>query len=362
MRNARSSTLLALGSLALGLLLAGCTPSSAEKAAGHAKPKPVKVDTFIVEGRMVPTVLLLAGSLKANQESDLAANASGQVIRTFVERGSYVAHGAIVARLDTRMAALTASEAAANMETARLQKQHADEECSRFQRLIQRGVITQQEYERQTSACKTAASGAVAAQARASLTRQTLHDGTVRAPFAGLVSERYVSVGEYVQPSSRIAHITDIDPLRLVLTIPEQHMAAVRQGQVVEFEVAAFPGRTFKGTVNYIGPSVRASTRDLVFESLVRNRDKALRPGLFTTARLKVGTQKLPVVPRSALKQDGDNTRAFVVVDKHIEERIVQVQVDRTDGEMVPVLKGLSPGERGVAHPGEQIVDGLDVE
>ncbi len=336
----------------------GCSQPQAQKTA--EKPQPISVETVAVVEREVPSTLMLAGTLKANQESDLAANASGRVMRTMVERGSYGGREQPVAQLDVRMASLSASEAESNVDTARTQKAAAQAECTRYDRLFQRGIITQQEYDRQTTSCKTATSSTAAAETHVQLAKQTLSDGTVRAPFPGLVSERYVSVGEYVMPSTKVAHLVDIDPLRLELTIPEQNMGAVRQGLKVDFQVGAFPDRTFTGVVRYIGPSVRATTRDLVFEALVPNKDKLLRPGLFATARLDAGTQKLPVVPKSALKQDGDNTRAFAVVSNHIEERLVQV--GPAAGELVPIIKGLSAGERVVLHPTEQVADGVEVK
>ncbi len=346
--------------LATPLVLLGCTQPKAQEKRADAKPKPLAVATVEVTERELPNTLLLAGTLKANQESDLAANASGRVTRTMVERGSYVGRGQSLAQLDVRMAQLSASEAEANVETARTQKSAAEEECTRYQRLFERGVITQQEYDRQTTSCKTATSSTAAAETRVALAKQTLSDGTVRAPFPGLVSERYVSVGEYVMPSTKVAHVVEIDPLRLELTIPEQNMAAVREGQKVQFNVGAFPDRSFVGVVHYIGPAVRATTRDLVFEALVANKEKLLRPGLFATAYLDVGTQKLPVVPKDALKTDGDTTRLYAVVDKHIEERIVQLGPTR--GDVVGILKGVRAGERVVAHPNDQVADGVEVE
>jgi RND family efflux transporter MFP subunit len=277
-----------------------------------------------------------------------------------VERGSYVGRGQALVQLDVRVATLSASEAEANVETARAQKQAAESECARYERLFQRGVITQQEYDRQTTSCKTATTSTAAAETHVELARQQLSDGTVRAPFPGLVSERYVSIGEYVTPSTKVAHVVDIDPLRLELTIPEQSMGAVKQGLQVNFQVAAFPERTFSGVVHYIGPTVRATTRDLVFEALVANKDKLLRPGLFATAHLDAGTQKLPVVPRTALKQDGDTTRVYAVVEKHIEERLLQTGPE--DGDSVAILKGVTPGERVVVHPGAEVSDGVEVE
>jgi membrane fusion protein (multidrug efflux system) len=339
----------------------GCTSQKAQSAEVRAaKAKPIAVATVAVVERELPNTLLLAGTLKANQESDLAANATGRVMRTMIERGSYVARGQALAQLDVRMAQLSASEADANVETARTQKSAAEDECTRNQRLLERGAISQRDYDRQTANCKTTSSSAVAAETRAAVAKQTLSDGTVRAPFPGLVSERYVSVGEYVSPSTKVAHLVDIDPLRLELTIPEQNMGAVKEGQNVAFQVGAFPGRTFSAVVHYIGPAVRATTRDLVFEAMVTNKEKVLRPGLFATAHLDVGLRKLPVVPRSALKTDGDTTRLFAVVERHVEERIVQT--GPADGDVVGVLNGVSPGERVVARPTDQVSDGVEVE
>jgi RND family efflux transporter MFP subunit len=347
-------------SLLMLVALCGCGSPKARANDSRPKAKPIAVETVAVIEREVPNTLALAGSLKANQESDLAANASGLVLRTMVERGSYVSAGQTIAQLDVRIAALSTSEAVSNVETARTQSALAHEECARYDRLFQRGVITQQEYDRQTSSCKSATSSTAAAETRVELAKQNLSNGTVRAPFPGLVSERYVSVGEYVLPSTRVAHLVDIDPLRLELTIPEQNMGAVKQGQKVDFQVSALPDRTFTGVVHYIGPAVRATTRDLVFEATVANKDKLLRPGLFATAQLDAGTRKLPVVPRSALKQDGDTVRAFAIVAKHVEERLVQL--GPAHGDLQSILKGLSAGDRVALHPNDQVIDGVEVE
>ena len=357
--NSRSQLL--VPSLSLSLLLGlGCGQAHGPALDAGLKAKPISVETIAVGERDMPNNLPLAGTLKANQESDLAANATGRVLRTMVERGSYVSKGQPIAQLDVKVAQLSASEAEANVDTARTQKSAAEEECTRYDRLFKRGVITQQEYDRQTTSCKTATSSTVAAETRVALAKETLSNGTVRAPFSGLVSERFVAVGEYVLPSTKVAHLVDIDPLRLEMTIPAESMNAVKQGGKVDFQVGAFPDRTFSGTVHYIGPAVRATTRDLVFEAAVPNKDKLLRPGLFATAFLDAGTQKLPVVPRSALKQDGETTRAFAVVDKHIEERILEL--GPAQGDVVGVVKGLRAGETIVAHPSDAIADGVEVK
>ncbi len=350
----------ALAIVSLFALASGCSNSKATEAARAVKPKPVHVDTIAVEERAMPRTVMLAGSLKANQESDVAANATGRVMRTMVERGSFVSQGQAIAQLDARLSTLVASESKANLETARAQKDLAHQDCARFQNLHDKGAISQQEFDKVMAGCKTSSEAATAAESRAQQALQTVGDSTVRAPFPGLVAERFVSAGEFVRPDTKVAHVVDIDPLRLELTISESDMGAVKVGQRVGFSVNAFPDRTFTGTVRYIGPSVRATTRDLVFEALVPNKDRLLRPGLFATAQLDVGLQKLKVVPKTALRKDGETLRAFVVVDKHLEERVVQP--GPTDGDRIAVLSGLASGKRVVAQPTDKTVDGQDVE
>lgn len=351
--------------LPLGMLLlaAACTACGerAESAAATLAPKaaPVHVETVVVAERQMPKTVLLAGSLKAFEESDLAANANGRVLKTMVERGSLVTQGAAIAQLDTRFSALAATEAKANLEAASEQRKLAQSDCERFTRLFKKGTIAQQEYDRVMSICRTSAESADAAAARAEQALQMVGDATVRAPFAGLIAERYVSAGEYVRADSRVVHLVDLDPLRLELTIPEADIAAVKEGQKVDFQVDAFPGETFTGTVRYIGPAVRATTRDLVFEALVPNADRRLKPGLFASAQLVTGTEGLPVVPRSALRKDGDTWRAFVVAGQQLEERVVQLGPGA--GDQVAVLIGLRPGEHLLAHPTEKTADGLAV-
>ena len=348
----------------------GCDHPTEASANGPQRAKPIKVDSLTVEQAAMPNSVLLAGSLKANQESDLAANATGKVLKTTVERGSYVSQGQMIAQLDSRLASLVANESEANLETAKTQQELAKQDCARYDQLLAKGAVAQSEYDKQTASCKTALSNANAAAERASQSKQNLGDATIRAPFSGLIAERYVSVGEYVHPDTKVAHLVDIDPLRLELTIPEQNMGAVKQGQAVQFQVGAFPDQQFTGVVHYIGPSVRSSTRDLVFEAVVANKQKLLRPGLFATARLDAGTQNLPVVPKTALRQDGDTLRAFAIVDnqagagtsggKHLEERVVQSGIEQ--GGKIAILNGLKAGDKIVAKPTDVMSDGQDVE
>jgi membrane fusion protein, multidrug efflux system len=344
-------------SLLLVVLAACSRPSAHEPAAPTAL---TRVETTEVQSQPTPRVLALTGTLKADQESDVAANASGRVTRTLAERGTVVARSATLAILDVRHATLAAQVARAELESARASEGLADADCERYQRLFAKGAITRQELETKTTSCSTSKEAVAAAQSRAQQAAETLADGVVRAPFGGVVSERFISVGEYVQPGTKVAHLVQTDPLRVELTVPEAYMAAVKLGLEVRFEVEALPGRTFSGRVTRVSPALASESRSLVFEAQVRNPDGALKPGMFVSARMALGTEELPAVPRSALRQDGETTRAFVVTNHKLEERVIQAA--EVAGDMVPVRSGLRAGERVVSKLSDTLTDGAAVE
>ena len=126
-----------------------------------------------------------------------------------------------------------------------------------------------------------------AARARVTLARKALSDTLVRAPFGGIVAERLVSVGDYVTRGTKVAVVVRINPLRVRLTVPEQFISAVSVGQPVQFEVDAYSGRQFTGTVRYVSPSLESNQRALTIEAVVPNAGGELKPGLFATARIE---------------------------------------------------------------------------
>src|SRR5207253_7882751 len=108
-----------------------------------------------------------------------------------------------------------------------------------------------------------------AARARVSMARKAAADTVVRAPFNGLVAQRLVSAGDYVTKGMKVAVVVRVNPLRVQLTIPEQFVSAVAVGQPVNFEVDAYPGRQFQGTMKFVNPALQADQRALTIEATV---------------------------------------------------------------------------------------------
>lgn len=348
--------------LPLFLAVVGTLPACKKGSAAvvEAPPEAVSVATVKVREQPMPRALKLTGTLRGSQQTELAANASGRVLQTFVERGTEVKKGEKLALLDVRAAAASANEVRASVALAKAQAEAAKRECDRLAKLLQTNAISPAEHDRMTDTCRNATISVQAAEARAYTVGLALGDGTIVAPFAGVITQRHVNAGEYVRMDSKVVTLVNADSLRLEFTVPEASIAALKEGSTLSFGVPAYPGRTFVGTVRFVGGAVRETTRDLVAEAVVENKDHALRPGMFATVSLYTGEVPAPVLPKSALvtKEDG-SFHVFVSVNRRLEERVVQAGAEK--GDDVTILRGVSSGDEVVAEPSGKLRNGLAV-
>lgn len=345
--------------LAAALCLGGCKKGEAE-AAGKAEEAPVvSVKTEPATLIEVPTLLRLTGSLRGNREADLAANASGRVLSVSFERGAEVKLGQILATLDVRAATFSAAEARAQADSVRAQEAQAKDECARYDKLKEKGAISDLEYQQRVTQCRTLPLSAEAASARAALAAQNVGDGKIRAPFSGIIAERFVEVGQFVRQDSKVATIFSVDPIRLELAIPEAEVSKVSEGAEVSFAVAAYPDQEFTGKVKFVSGVVRRNTRDLVVEALVDNAERRLMPGMFADARLRVGSERLPSVPRAALVPRGGQFHVFVVTEGRLEERVVAL--GPAVGERASIQRGVKEGEQVVVSDPNVLGNGQKV-
>lgn len=336
----------------------GCKKNAAEAAVVTEKPA-VTVQSESAQVIDVPRVLRLTGTLRGDREADLAANAAGRVLQTSVERGEQIKPGQVLAKLDTRAASLSASEARAQVGSTRAQEEQARAECKRYEELKAKGAISDQEYQERITQCRMLPFTLQAASARAALAAQNVGDGLIRAPFAGIVTERYVEVGQFVRQDTRVVSIVSADPLRLEIAVPEMHVASVKQGAELTFVVATYPGRTFSGTVKFVSGALRPATRDLVVEAVVMNPERLLLPGMFADVSLAVGTDRLPSVPERALRLQDEQEHVFVVVEGRLEERIVQPG-PRVAGR-VSIKRGVTEQEQVVVSELAELTNGQKV-
>jgi membrane fusion protein (multidrug efflux system) len=354
-----------LAAAGLWLLLAplgGCArPARAPAPDPDADVAPVAVKLVAAREVKTPRVLALSGSLIGAEEAQVAAGAAGKVIATYVERGSYVKKGAVLARLDARAVSAQAAQAAADVESLKAQAAQAQVDCERTDRLFAKGAIARADYDKTRTQCQTTKYSVQSAEARKTLTTEALHDTEIRAPFSGLVVERAVTAGEYVRVDSRVATLVNVDSLRVEITVPEADVPLVRQGMQIDFRTAGEAGgRVYHGKIRYVGPAVRQQSRDAIVEAVFDNDAHDLRPGMFVTARLAVGEQSLPAVPAGAVRADGNLRHVYVAIGGRLEDRLVQA--GEAQGAEIPIVSGLKAGEEVVAELTPDVRDGARVK
>ena len=349
---------LALGTtLALAAAATACKPK--HEAPPPPPPPPVSVTTTPVTTIDTPRTLRLTGTLRGERETDLAANVAGRVISMKLERGQRVEKGAVIAEVDVSSAALALKEARVAVETSKTQEAINQADCARYEKLKASGAVTDLEYDQVTAKCKTAPLNREAAEARQSIAAKNVGDGRIRSPFAGIVTDRYVEVGEYVQPSSRIVSLAQVADLRLEFSLPEQNYPDVKLGASVGFRVAAYGKELFDGTVSHISGAVR-DTRDVLVEASVKNPDHKLLPGMFADAELTTGHESLPSVPKAAVFESNGKLNVLVVKDGKLEQRVLQTGPE-VDGR-VTVRRGVAPGEPVATPYSPELKNGLSVK
>jgi RND family efflux transporter MFP subunit len=382
------------------LAAAGCRGDEAQSAdaAGGRQVEAVVVETAAVVEQAVERFVTVSGTLAAQEDADVAAEISGRVEATPVERGSRVSRddtliriadvevaaqmreadanaGQIEARLGTTSSGVFEVERVAEVANARAAYELARTDFARTKMLQERQLVSRAEFdqrEAQVEAARrqydVARNGAeqqyqalLGARARVALARKALADTLVRAPFDGVVAERLVSVGDYVTRGTKIASVMRVSPLRLELTVPAQYVTAMAVGSAVRLEVDAYPSEVFAGQVRFVSPALRSDTRALVVEALVPNADGRLKPGLFATAHIaqSVRTPAL-LLPAAAVQQGGGTARVFVVTGERAEERLVTT--GRRNGDRIEITSGLAVGDRVVVRGGDGLRDGAPVK
>ncbi len=367
---------------------------------GGAQPK-TKVRIVPVEQREQRRVVEAVGSLFAYDEVTVSSEAEGRVEQVMADVGDRVSKGQALARVspvefqltvDQQQAALRQARArlglsendgdlkdtrqAAEVKKAAADLTDAEQKYKRAQSLLETGVIPRQQYDEAEARYKAArATYDLAAQqvenlrasmqqtqVALSLANKRLRDTQIRAPFAGHVKSREVTVGQYLKVQTPVMTIVNVDPLRARLNVPEKMSPWVRVGREVKLSLEAFPDREFTGRISRINPSVDEKNRTFEIEALVANRSGELKPGSFVKATIQSDkVDSIMAIPHDATAYLFGAYKVFVLQGKTVKEREVKLG-DRL-GDLVEIIEGVRADEKvAIGASGSQLKDGMEVE
>lgn len=170
---------------------------------------------------------------------------------------------------------------------------------------------------------------------------------TLHAPASGVVVEKSVVKGQAIQPGQTLYTIADLSEIWVEAELREAEAGSVREGSGADIELAAYPGRSFKGRVEYVYPTLQEQARTLKARIAVANSEGRLKPGMYATVRITTPARIVLTVPASAVMRTGERSMVFVDMGAG---RLMphEVETGRAGDDYVEILSGVEPGQRVV--------------
>jgi RND family efflux transporter MFP subunit len=375
------SSLLAI-SVLLAVGLAGCGRQQAVQSRRDSGP--IEIRTAPVVMRQMQRVVEAVGTLFPFDEVIVSAEIEGRVDEVPVDLGDSVQQGQVLARVSEEEQRYLLAQTEAQLrqalerlglksenekvrdirETPDVRRAQADlfdaqQRFKRVRELVDQGIGSAQDLDGAEARFKAlqAAYDSSLYQTRnliqeverfravLDLQRKKLRDATVRAPFAGSIKERQVTIGQYVRPNTPLFALVKTDPIRLRAEIPERMAPWVKVGQTADVWVEAYQERKFQGRIWRISPTVDQSKRTFVVEALIQNPAGELKPGSFARARVQTShVEQISLVPVRAVNYVLGSNKVYVVRNQRIDAREVKLG-DRFDQD-VEILDGVREGEQ----------------
>lgn len=406
-----SAIAILLGALAALAISCGGSRANSRPEDAAAIPAAVDVTTATAIQRELPRYFEATGSLAGDQQTDVAPSIAGKVVAIGVDLGSYVKQGQMIVRLDDVDLKLRVNQAQAQLDQVRAALRQAEEKIGlragktfdpnrvpevanarvalelaeknlrRAEKLIESGDVAREFYDEQKAkrdqlkeqyesalskarqdfaAVATAQANVSNAESQLGLARQNLSYALVFSPIDGYVAERTADLGEYVSPTTKVATVVRINPLRIRIDIPEQAIPEVQVGQSVSITTSAWPDKNFSGRIARISPNVSATSRTLTVEAEIENRSGVLKPGQFATVRiLQPRTEPAVLVPARSVRTEAGVSRLFVIKDGRAQQRLVQL--GQTEGDLIEIKSGVAANEQVATSNVEQLSDGVAV-
>jgi RND family efflux transporter MFP subunit len=307
--------------------------------------------------------LSLPGTLQGFVQSPISARASGYLKRWTKDIGSRVEKGELLAEIETPEIDQQLSQAVAARAQAASGLELARSTADRWEALRKKDVVSQQDLDERRSAVAQATSNVAAADANVQRLKQTEGFKRVVAPFAGVITRRNVDTGDLIDAGAgggvgrALFVLSQTDPLRVYINVPQAYAQLVKAGQPVVVTQAELRGQTFKGEVARTSGAIDTTTRMMQVEVSLPNKEGALLPGAYVQVSLPLAASRTLTVPSNALLFRAEGTR-IAVVGAQGRINLRPVTLGRNYGENVEVIDGLEGSDRMVLNPSDSLAEG----
>lgn len=346
-----AALVITLGLAGLLLVLAGVFHS---KVPGKSPPRQVRhvdgLDTELVRLDRRPRYETAVGTVRPVHESAVASKLLAKVVEVNVKAGQPVARDEILVRLDDAELHARAKQAEAALVAARSAYNQADADFKRAQKLLDRKVIAQADYDRYEAAYRTADAEVRRAEESVREAKVLLDYATIRAPISGIVIDKRVEVGDTVMPGQVLLTLYDPTRMQMVVTVRESLAQRLKVGQTIRGRLESL-NYECEATVSEIVPEAQMASRSFTVK-VTGPCPVGVYSGMFGRILIQLDDEEVVVVPAAATIKVGQLDMVDVV--EHGEVRRRSVQLGRKLGQDYEVLSGLAPGEKVVLYKGQE--------
>ena len=329
-------------------------------AVAGAEPPEIKA-THPVHGPITRFVTL-PGTIRANQQATLCAKVPGYLKSLTVDKGDAVKEDQPLGEIEVPELASDLAKYEAELKVADIDFERVSNAAKKASDLVTPQSLSEAEGKRKV------------ARARLDQTTTLMKYSRIAAPFAGVITQRFVDPGAYIPtPTSggtaqtaAIVTIADFHIIRVQVAVPELEAALVDKGEAVKFSVEGLPGKTFEAQVSRISYALDEATRTMLVEADAPNADLVLRPGMYATAKIGVETKAdALLVPVEALVMEKTNAFIFVATGGGREgppkAKKTAVKLGFNDGTKVEIASGATEQDRVLLVGKMTLTDGQAV-
>jgi RND family efflux transporter MFP subunit len=304
---------------------------------------------------------LLPGTLRGYVESPIYARATGYLLHWYVDIGARVKQGQLLADLDTPEIDQELAQAVAQREQTASSLVLAKSSFTRWQQLRQRDAVSQQELDERQSTYNQDVANLDAADANVRRLRQLESFKRIVAPFAGVVTQRNVDVGDLIDAGSGTSRalfaLAQSDPLRVYVQLPQAYAQGVKVGQQVIVTQAELPEQQFHGSITHIAGAIDVATRSLQIEVTLPNSDSKLRPGAYVQVALPAVAHARLLVPGNTLLFRAEGPRVAVVGQDGV-VKLHKILIAQDLGQSLEIESGIQASDQIIINPSDSVADG----
>ena len=322
------------------------TTTTGTEEADAEKIEAIPVEVAEISSGAVASYITATANLVPEDQVRVLAETEGRVAALLVEEGDRVSRGQTLAALDREEAEIALAKAGLRATNSRLAWERARD-------TMDRGLIAREEFDRLTMEHEVARQEVAEAEWRLART-------VIRAPFSGIVTDRFINPGQHLRPGDEVFTVADFDPLIARIYLPEKDVLTLEEGREVGLVLAADETVRFTGRIRQISPVVDTATGTVKVTVESVSTPPQVRPGAFVSVHIvRERRHGAVLLPRQSVIREMRTAHVFVTDGATAEKRPVTLGLE--EGEVVEALTGVTAGEtvivagQGGLKPGARI-------